>query len=223
LKNYFSCQKISIVNLCVFFSFLILAFACKKEEEIGAGIQPASDKLLINQADSFSIKTSLVKAQPIITSNSLLNVAGDITDPVFGKSTAAFYTQFSLPTSNVSFHDLEGNNPVLDSLVFILKYTDCHGNSASPLTFHIYELTEDLPEESIYSNAKFKYSSEDTIDLNSGAYWSKQGKGGLLVPFNIETISQVNQTGFICGTSTISDYDSNVYNTVQIYFDLFLL
>jgi len=41
------------------------------------------------------------------------------------------------------------------------------------------------------------YSSEDTIDLNSGAYWSKQGKGSLLVPFNIETISQVNQTGFI--------------------------
>lgn len=132
--------------------------ACKKEqEEIGLELQ--GENLLGNNfMDTLSIDAYSLRQDSINTTKLANNVVGYVTDPVFGKTQAGFYTQFDLSGSNINF----GTSPVLDSVVLTLQYGGYFGDTTSALTLRVYELSEALSSsEAYYSYSTTAHQSEN--------------------------------------------------------------
>ncbi len=134
--------------LLLFAAFVAINFpSCENDPgEIGLGIQPSSDQLSIGFDTSLYVQVYSEIEDSIRTDRTSLNVLGSMYDPVFGKSTAGFYTQFRLSSSG---HDF-GTNPVVDSLVLKLLYAGSYGDTLSPITIRVQELTGDLYADSLY-------------------------------------------------------------------------
>lgn len=79
---------------------------------------------------------------------------GAIEDPVFGKTIASFSSQIRMSTENVSF----GIDPILDSVVLMLRYSNIYGETNSIQNVKVYELDELLSYDSAYySNHNVKH------------------------------------------------------------------
>ena len=128
-------------------SLLILFSACKKEQDI-IGLELQDEDALLGNAfcDTVSITAFSLRQDSIVTKNLANCTFGCINDPIFGKTTASFYTQFDLSGSNIDF----GTSPTLDSVIFTLPYTGYYGDTTSTLTIRIYELTEALSSDETY-------------------------------------------------------------------------
>ena len=128
-------------------SLLILFSACKKEQDV-IGLELQEDDALLGNTfcDTVSITAFSLRQDSIVTKNLANCTFGCINDPVFGKTTASFYTQLDLSGSNINF----GTSPTLDSVVFTLPYTGYYGDTNTALTVRIYELTEALTSDETY-------------------------------------------------------------------------
>lgn len=80
------------------------------------------------------------------TDEASMVMLGSIMDPVFGATTAGFYTQLKLSTSAHSF----GDNPVLDSLVLSLDYEGIYGDSTAQITLRVFEMADSINYDSSY-------------------------------------------------------------------------
>ncbi|MEI7594329.1 MAG: DUF4270 domain-containing protein [Bacteroidota bacterium] len=146
----------------IFFLIIIIAFsACKEKDEIGLDVLPPSDKLGVSFTDTVTIETYCVREDSIPSGGTSSALLGTINDPVFGKTTAGFCTQFTLPTSNVSFQ-----TPTLDSIVLSLAYAGYYGDTLNPLQIEVYKLTESLSPDSVYYSDRVIQT--DGINLASG-------------------------------------------------------
>lgn len=74
------------------------------------------------------------------------NLLGSYYDPVFGRTTASFYTQFRLSVVAPDF----GDSPVTDSVVLTLIYSGYYGNTETLQNFKVLEITEDMTIDSNY-------------------------------------------------------------------------
>lgn len=141
-----------------FISFLLLAtliISCKKESDvIGLQLQPESEILnaLIN--DTSTLITYPVREDSVRTDGRVMlfnNLLGSYADPVFGMTTAGFYSQFRLTTGNISFGQVQ-----VDSLVLTLAYSGYYGDTTTAQTFSVYRMTEAMqPDTNYYSNQEF--------------------------------------------------------------------
>ncbi len=128
-------------------TLLVLAFSCKKDPvEVGLGIQPEEDMIGVFYSDTTTILAYSKANDSVRTDETILSLAGSYFDPVFGTSTAGFYTQFLLSSNEADF----GFSPELDSLVISLAYAGMYGKEGEPVTLRIYEVTEKLEYDSIY-------------------------------------------------------------------------
>ncbi|MCQ2285700.1 MAG: DUF4270 domain-containing protein [Bacteroidales bacterium] len=146
-------------------TLLVLLSACKKEQDvIGLELQGADELLGNSFCDTVTISAYSLLQDSVVTRNLSNCTFGMITDPVFGKTKAGFYTQFDLSGSNINF----GNNPVLDSVVFTLPYTGYFGDTTSSMKIRVYELTENLSSsETYYEFSTTAHSSSNlTYDGN---------------------------------------------------------
>jgi hypothetical protein len=141
--------------LIVHCSLFIVLYSCKESDIVGLK-QVTGQKLGINFTDTSKITAYSVKEDSVETDGTSLNLVGNIVDPVFGKTIAAFYTQVLLNTTNVTF----GTAPVLDSLVLALAYDGYYGDISASQTINVYELSDDLDAtKAYYSVDKKKYFS----------------------------------------------------------------
>lgn len=141
----------------IFFAaiFLFQASCRKPEDLIDLGVQPPGERI----DAAFSIgnpESSTLGPDSIRTDQTVYNLAGSSYDPVFGKAQASFYSQVRLLTSNVVFSSAS----VVDSIVLTLKYHTVYGNSSTPQTFRVYEITQALARtNSYYSNSAIGFSA----------------------------------------------------------------
>lgn len=131
----------------------ILLTTCKKEEnELGLNLQPPGDKLNVKYSDTTTVVAYSQIADSVKTDETSVSLLGSILDPVFGRTTASFYTQFRLSLAAFDF----GTTPYPDSLVLTLDYNAIYGDSTSPMTVKVYELEDQLFIDSSYFSNESK-------------------------------------------------------------------
>lgn len=116
--------------------------------------------------DSFSLFTSTVREDSLITDSLSHNLIGVINDPVFGLSRAASYFQFRLPQVNKVIR-----TETMDSLVLFMQFTSTsayYGDLNSVASFKVYALTESMNSSVIYSNQSYSYDISKPIGSYTG-------------------------------------------------------
>jgi len=140
-------KKFSWFSAGLFLITALLFTTCKKENNaLGLEIQPPGDKLNVFSTDTTSVIAYSQIVDSVKTDETSVSLLGSILDPVFGKSTASFFTQLRLSQSAVSF----GTNPVLDSLILSLKYKGYYGDTNAVMTVRVFELAEQIQIDSQY-------------------------------------------------------------------------
>jgi len=144
LKSFFASLPASLLIGVL----LVLAlFSCKKDPyELGIDLLPPSDTLNVLVTDTCTVVAFSVIQDSIRTDEGTSFIVGSLLDPIFGKSTAGFYTQVHLGSESPDF----GNNPVLDSLVLVLFYNGYYGDTTTMQNVKVYEISQDLNLDSSY-------------------------------------------------------------------------
>lgn len=152
---YYVVEKICyIVKKNFFIALALLLSSCDKPSTIGIDIHPQSDKVEVIHIDTFSVWAITKLEDSVPTSQTLYNLVGSISDPVFGKAKASFCTQVMLPTANVVFP----LNTIVDSIVLTLEIKSFYGNNkyADLFTFSVFESGKTIYYDSTYhSNSPF--------------------------------------------------------------------
>lgn len=145
------------------FIILIAFFAlssCKKKDFLnGRDAMDSSEILNGTTTDTFDIITYTVAEDSTITKNPANVILGSYNDPKFGMFTASFYTQVRLAGLNPNL-----GNPAtiaIDSFVLALSYVGYYGD-LSPQTLEVYELNEDLSNDSTY----YSFTTKSTKNSN---------------------------------------------------------
>jgi len=128
----------------------LLVVSCNKDPyELGVDLVPPTDTLYVGVIDTITVEAYSELEDSIRTDELSALVLGSVLDPVFGKTTASFYTQCLITSEDVNF----GTNPQLDSLVLMLQYSSVYGDTNSLLQVRVFEVSEDLEiDSSYYSN-----------------------------------------------------------------------
>ncbi len=162
-------KLLKAIKPACFFQILIagllasaLTSCYKSPEQLGANILPENSRLKVFYSDTATVYAYTQTIDSVRSDESSKSLLGSLSDPVFGKTSAGFYTQFQLSSTT---HDF-GTNPVLDSLVLQLYYAGTYGDTLTTLKVHTYELLEDIYLDSVYySNILLSTGSTDYSDL----------------------------------------------------------
>lgn len=130
--------------------------SCNKTTDIGVGILPSSSDINATFIDTFKVVTTPMRQDSLVTSSQFYSLLGNMYDPVFGKSYAAIFTEFLLPTTAIDLGDPD--TLFLDSVVLTMAYFKTYGYEDVPQSFSVYEVTEKMspkPEGGYYSNKSF--------------------------------------------------------------------
>lgn len=134
---------------------LILAiFSCNKDPyEIGFDLLPPSDTLNVRTTDTCAVEAFSMKQDSVRTDKTSSLIMGSMMDPIFGKTTAGFYSQVQLSSEAIDF----GKNPVLDSLVLMLFYNGYYGDTLTRQNVKVYEISENFVYDSVhFSNQRLE-------------------------------------------------------------------
>lgn len=150
-----------------FFLFVLVGlFNCKKSKfrtgdvpSMSADVQPESDMLNSSFSDTATFYIHTVKYDSSRSYQDQFKYLGSNQDPVFGRTNASIFTNFSMPSgvTNVSF----GDDAVLDSAEFILTFTQNFvGDTTTPLTYEVHQLTQSMDKTAAYyMHSTIPYSS----------------------------------------------------------------
>ena len=160
-KNHIArCMKFG--RLSVIAVFLLIVFSsCNKNSFLGLDIIPSTDEVGAVFTDTFSLVTNTIRDDSVLSSSTINNITGTLYDPVFGKTYAAFFTEFLQPTNDVDFGSPD--TLFIDSLVFTLAYNGFYGYNNVPQTINVFRVTEamnPLPSGGYYSNKSFAVDPE---------------------------------------------------------------
>jgi hypothetical protein len=147
-------------NLSLTALLSLLIFSCTKElSPIGIELVDPSELLSMGYSDTVSIVAYSLPEDSLYTSNLSYAQIGSMYDPIFGKTTASFYTQVFL-SARVRF----GPNPVFDSAYLYLPYRSSYGDTMSNMTLHVYALTESILDSvQTYSSSTVAYDQANPL------------------------------------------------------------
>jgi hypothetical protein len=147
-------------NLALSALLSLLIFSCTKElSPIGIELVDPSELLSMGYMDTVSIVAYSIPEDSLYTSNLSYAQIGSMYDPIFGKTTASFYTQIFL-SAKVRF----GPNPVFDSAFLYLPYKSSYGDTMSNMTLHVYALTESILDSvQNYSTSTVGYNQSSPL------------------------------------------------------------
>lgn len=140
------------------FAFLMIALsACKDEETAGLSILPEGDRINTIRIDSSTlILTTNYDATIQSDENTVLGLSlqlGNYIDPVFGRTSASFYSNVNIGFTP-SFGDVNGL--AADSLVLTLDYSTVYGSTDGiPLHVKAYEMLETMDLATEYKNDQY--------------------------------------------------------------------
>ncbi len=153
-----------LVFLC---SIIIAVFlstlntSCTKElSPIGMELLDTLDLLSMGYTDTVQIVAYSIPEDSVFTGNLQYAQIGSMYDPIFGITTANFYTQVYLTSTRVRF----GANPVFDSAFLYIPYKGSFGDTLSNMTFRVYSLTDSIVKSTdYYSNSTLSYNQANPI------------------------------------------------------------
>ncbi|MBT6651040.1 MAG: DUF4270 family protein [Flavobacteriales bacterium] len=130
----------------------LIAVSCTDPNTIGLEVQPTSDNILISSAN-FEGLTSATESEDSLRTDEAKNlILGEIDDPVFGNSLAAFYTQILLTENNTDL----GTNPEVDSVVLSYTYSGSYGDDLPDFTsLDVLVLQDDIYKDSVYYSTSY--------------------------------------------------------------------
>lgn len=153
-------------NIGLLFLLLAVLFSCKKKEDdsvLGLDVQPENDMVGLTITDTASVFMYTQKVDSTIKSyNDRYKYLGSNQDPIFGRTDASIYTNFSISNNltNVNF----GSNPVLDSAeIVIYSIGQALGDTSTALKYDVYLLSEKLVAGSSYSISSHLLKSSSTV------------------------------------------------------------
>ena len=161
----------------LFVAVLAIFFAGCEEEpnELGLNIQPGDNDLEVQTMDTLTLEAHSTRLDSIRSDETEFSLLGSYFDPVFGISTASFYTSFVLSNAD---HDF-GSNPVADSIILSLPYKNHYGDTVTQQNLEIYELSEKIIGDSIYySTNNFDHKNQE---LSSNYSFTPNPKDSVLV------------------------------------------
>jgi len=196
-----------------FIALISLFFSsCTKEiSPIGLELLDPIDLLSMGYTDTIQIRAYTVPDDSVYTNGLTYAQVGSMYDPIFGRTTATFYSQVITSTSKVRF----GTNPVFDSAYLHLPYKFAYGDTLSNMTLRVYALTESILDSvHSYSNRTVSYDINNPLGeitfqpkLHDSAYYEgKKHAPVLRIPINsnfgnyilaADTTSLNNPTEFV--------------------------
>lgn len=139
---------------------LLLAFtSCKKmPQHIGDSLQPDSNYIRVAFTGEQNIVSEVERIDSLSTKGASFSMVGNLNDPHFGNSNLSFYSQIGLTSNSLQW----GNGATTDSIVLQLLYSGYYGDTLSPITIRVHEVTENMTGDSVnyYSNLSFQTGSE---------------------------------------------------------------
>jgi len=154
LKRLVCLRHLSLIAL-----LSLVIFSCTKEiSPIGLALVEPVDLLSMGYSDTVKIVAYTIPDDSIYTRNLSINnigyvQVGSMYDPVFGTTTADLYSQLFLTQSRTRF----GTNPVFDSAYLYLPYYSSYGDTLTNMTFHVYNLTDDIDSLDSHSYSSVSY------------------------------------------------------------------
>ncbi len=137
--------------LVLFILLPVLFVSCEKEpKKIGLSLQPPEDKLKVVFSDTSTLISYSVFEDSVRTDELATNLMGSMYDPVFGKTVASIATQVLMSKAGIDF----GDNPNVDSLILSMVYVGYYGDINTLQKVRIYEISEDIFQDSIYYSTK---------------------------------------------------------------------
>ena len=181
--------------------------ACNKDAVIEGDVD--NTELGLVQIDSFSLKTKTILDKPINGDDLSSVILGQTNDSRFGETKASFYTQFSLTKNSFSL----GTNPVLDSVVLVLKQSDSYGELNSLFDISIYELESELKDISYENNSVLNVNANTLANISNHKF--SKGETSLRIPLST---SFGNTLISLFGTNAMESSDNfkNVFKGMYV-------
>jgi hypothetical protein len=217
----------------------ITLFACKDPSITGAGLVTDLDKQRAIYTDTLTVVTSTIREDSLRTdriNSTPVFLSGKLDDPTFGKTYGGIFAQLRLPTNNVN---LPGSL-VLDSVVLTLPYVGHYGDTTSPMSMIVYQVTEDMDptvpyySDKLFATAPIEIGRKDNFLPHTTD--SVSVKGGKLAPHmrirlqdNFgDNLLQLSGTPTFANNTVFLDYlkgiyltpDTNAASNVMTYLDL---
>lgn len=166
----FYLQIMTKLNIGLLFLLFTILFSCKKNNDdsvLGLDVQPENDLVGVTISDTSSVFMHTLRVDASRSYNDQYKYLGSNQDPIFGRTDASIYTNFSIANNltNVTF----GSNPVLDSAEIVISFLGQFlGDTSTVLTFDVYTLTEKLTSDSLYrTNSTVSKSSSKVSSVNA--------------------------------------------------------
>lgn len=152
-------DKIKLPSFVLFLGFLLILSSCRKNEDT-VGSDFIDNLVGFDEAssDTASIVSYTTIYDSIPTWKLSYYMLGGMNDPELGTSNAAIVTQMDLPTQQFNW---SASSITIDSIVLQINYagvSSYYGNRNSAQTIKVYEITEDLPnntDEVYFSNRSY--------------------------------------------------------------------
>lgn len=196
---------------CGWYSLLLLLLlsSCDKVD-ITFGATASAGDPNITYFDNYKTDIATYKLDSFITSNHKVFSAGYHIDPVFGVVKAGAFAQIDLPSTNPLLNVTE--TIVYDSLQLLIKPSGAfYGDSAKPVKFAVYRLTENIKKDdgtdNYYNTSSFGYNptaiGQQTVNL--------YGKSGSIV--SIKLADALGQE--LLAKFKSNDFDINTRKTLS--------
>ncbi|HKJ79316.1 MAG TPA: DUF4270 family protein, partial [Prolixibacteraceae bacterium] len=158
-------QKIKS-RLMLFAAFIgALVTSCTEPSEFGMELLPSDDLVSVHStSDKTGISAYTHREFPVRTDEAQNSLLGVLDDPLFGRTTANFATQFYIQT----YPDY-GENAVADSVKLYLYYRLIYGDTLTPQTFKVYELNEPIFADTSANGHDVDYAYYQDVDLKTKA------------------------------------------------------
>lgn len=149
-------KRLLLVTLLMLITFA----SCKKvPQHIGDSLLPNNSFIRVAFTGDNNIMSEVNRVDSLSTKSASLSLVGNLNDPHFGNSNLSFYSQIGLTSNSLQW----GEGATTDSIVLQLLYGGYYGDTLSPLTIKIHEVTEPLSGDSsmtYYSNTTFEVGDE---------------------------------------------------------------
>lgn len=142
---------------------LCLASCKKTPDTIGNNLIDESNIIGVGHTDTLPISSHSYIVDSIGTKNVRYGLLGCVNDPVFGPTTAGFYTQFRFSATGQNF----GSSPVVDSVVLQLSLVGIYGDSTCWQTVNVYELADTISAtQSYYGHSEIAVGAVDLANAH---------------------------------------------------------
>jgi hypothetical protein len=160
---------IPAIFLAVFITIVFSFTGCKEDPSLlGRDILPPGDNMYVKIDSSTFVSAYSVSGKHIVTTANTNYPIGCIKDSIFGYSTAGIVAQY-IPTA------LAPPNVVLsvDSIFLTLSIAGSYGDTVTPQTIRVYELTEQLRRDTVYYSDYDITGKYDLVELGSALFSPK--------------------------------------------------